>query len=115
MHEKENDSKVNTELSEVIHHKIKELEQEKIILESINQFLIVDKISSDELIMSLGDKLKNPMVPIKAYVDMLILGQFGELNETQRKKMELIKSSIIQLDKNLNSTIHAKPEQHMLD
>ena len=89
---------------DTISHRIRELEQEKIILESLNDYLSNDK-KIDELFTLLKDKLRNPMVPIKSYVEMLIAGQFGELNELQRKKLKLISDSILQLEDNIRSTL----------
>jgi len=72
---------------------IKELEQEKLFLEEINQFLSENENISNEVFDSMSHELRTPAVSIKAYTDMLIGGQFGKLTKTQKEKLEKIKTN----------------------
>ncbi|MEO9276323.1 MAG: histidine kinase dimerization/phospho-acceptor domain-containing protein [Nitrososphaera sp.] len=83
-------------------HKIKELKQEKMILKELYKILNDEKITTDMLLSDISDKLKNPIVPIKAYVDMLLEGYFGKLNKKQKEKLELIKASAESLNEKIS-------------
>jgi len=72
---------------------IKELEQEKLFLEEINQFLSENENISNEVFDSMSHELRTPTVSIKAYTDMLLEGQFGKLTKTQKEKLEKIKTN----------------------
>jgi len=70
---------------------IKELEQEKLFLEEVNQYLSENENISNEIFDSMSHELRTPAVSIKAYTDMLLAGQFGKLGKTQKEKLEKIK------------------------
>ena len=89
-------------LDERISHRIRELEQEKIILKGLYDYMNEEKISSDKFIDTLSDRIKNPLVPIKAYVDMLLDGHFGDLNEEQKKRLEIILKSTLCINERLS-------------
>ncbi len=89
-------------------HKIKELEQEKIILQALYDFLYDDKISSDLFMSTISDNLKNTIVPIKVYVDMLLGGCFGNLSEKQKEKLKIIRTSTSNLDKHISDELRSK-------
>ena len=72
---------------------IKELEQEKLFLEEINQFLSENENISNEVFDSMSHELRTPTVSIKAYTDMLIGDKFGKLTKTQKEKLEKIKTN----------------------
>ena len=72
-------------------HALKELEQEKLLLEEINQYLSENENISNEVFDSMSHELRTPMVTIKSYSDMLIEGKFGKLTRVQQEKLEKIK------------------------
>lgn len=49
------------ELGDKVHHRLKELEQEKIILQGLYDYLKEEKISFDKLAETISDQLKNPI------------------------------------------------------
>ena len=49
--------------------------------------------AKDEFASMITRELKTPLVPIKSYVDMLLSGRFGALNEEQRERLEEVKLS----------------------
>ena len=74
-------------------HLIKELEQEKLLLEEINQYLSKNENISNEVFDSMSHELRTPTVTIKSYTDMLLEGKFGNLTEVQHEKLEKIKTN----------------------
>ena len=74
-------------------HILKELEQEKLVLEEINRYLTENESVSNEILDSMSHELRTPMVTIKAYSDMLIKGKFGNLTQEQQEKLERIKEN----------------------
>ena len=72
---------------------LKELEQEKLVLEEINSYLTKNERISDEILESMSHELRTPMVTIKSYSDMLIEGKFGNLTQEQQEKLEKIKAN----------------------
>ena len=72
---------------------LKEMEQEKLFLEEINQYLSENESISNDVFDSMSHELRTPAVSIKAYTDMLIGGQFGKLTKTQKEKLEKIKTN----------------------
>ena len=52
-------------------HVVKELEQEKIVLEEINQFLELKKSQNQEILDSMSHEFRTPLVIIKSYIDMI--------------------------------------------
>ena len=74
-------------------HLMKELEQEKLFLEEINQYLSENENISNEVFDSMSHELRTPAVSIKAYTDMLLQGQFGDLTLKQKEKIKQIKEN----------------------
>jgi len=72
---------------------IKELGQEKLFLEEINQYLSENENISNEVFDSMSHELRTPAVSIKTYTDLLLTGQFGNLTKTQKEKLERIKTN----------------------
>ena len=72
-------------------YELKELEQEKLFLEEMNQYLSENENISNEVFDSMRHELRTPMVTIKGYSDMLIEGKFGKLTPEQQEKLEKIK------------------------
>ncbi|TBR09814.1 MAG: matrixin family metalloprotease [Candidatus Nitrosotenuis sp.] len=72
---------------------------------------IVDNISlrkikiTDDLLSALNHELRTPLVPIRAYADMLSRGDFGALNQEQQKRIELLVSNAKQLQQKIESLL----------
>lgn len=50
-------------------------------------------IAKDEFLSMITHELKTPLVPIQGYVDILLGGHVGELNEKQKERLKIIKTS----------------------
>ncbi len=50
-------------------------------------------IAKDEFLSMITHELKTPLVPIQGYVDILLGGHLGELNEKQKERLKIIKTS----------------------
>jgi len=50
-------------------------------------------IAKDEFLSMITHELKTPLVPIQGYVDMLLGEHMGSLNEKQKDRLKIIKSS----------------------
>lgn len=73
---------------------VRELKQEKMILLALNNYLSNTAITPYDFSKNFVDEFKNSVTPMTAYVDMLIEGKFGDLNEGQKEKLQIIKESI---------------------
>ena len=83
------------------------MEQEKIILEGLN---VVGKSESslDELFTILSHEFRTPIVPIKAYTDMLLEGHLGNLNTQQKERLEMVRASASSLNELVTGAILSK-------
>ena len=79
--------------SDKIDHELREVKQEKIILEEITQHLEQNKTITDEILNSLSHELRTPIVAVKAYTDMLLQNKFGELTPEQKQRLEIIRKN----------------------
>jgi len=70
---------------------IRELEQQKIILQALNKYLTENENISNEVFDSLSHELRTPMAIIKTNSDMLIMGKFGNLTQAQQETLKEIK------------------------
>jgi len=51
------------------------------------------EIARDEFLAMITHELKTPLVPISGYADMMLKGHMGPINESQRERLEIIKTS----------------------
>jgi len=79
--------------SDKIDHELREVKQEKAILEEITQYLEQNKTITDEVLNSLSHELRTPIVAVKAYTDMLLQNKFGELTAEQKQRLEIIRKN----------------------
>lgn len=79
-----------TELYEVR----KKLQQKELQIENQLEELQRLQKSKSEFITIVTHELKTPLVPIKGYIDLLLLEKFGTLNEAQKQRMGIVKQSI---------------------
>ena len=98
---------INRNLMKLVQSRTAELETERDILKQQNdektllekqlqKSLIEQKKterSKDEFIAMITHELKSPLVPILAYADILLSAHIGELNDLQKERILLIKSS----------------------
>lgn len=75
-------------------HKVKEIEQEKEFLEELNNLYEKLNEKNSNLLSSLNQEIRTPLVLIKSYTDMLLDGQFGAVTPIQRDKLVLMSKSI---------------------
>ncbi len=80
---------------------VKELKQEKMILLALINYINNEMITSHDFTNNFLDQFKNSVTPANVYVDMLIEGTFGDLNEIQKEKLRMIKKSISELQKSI--------------
>lgn len=76
-----------------------QIQEKSTKLELLNQELVKVEKSKDEFVTMIVHDLKNPLVPIHAYTDMLLDQTIGSLNEKQIQKLQSIKNSASQLQK----------------
>lgn len=88
--------------------KINELEQQKILLTELTKMLSENNVSVDEILTIISHEFKTPMVPVKAYVDMLLEGNLGELTESQKKKLKIVQNSISSLHDLVSNSLDSK-------
>jgi signal transduction histidine kinase len=50
-----------------------------------------------ELVATASHELRTPMTSIRGFVDMLLLGTFGEVTEAQREPLRVIKNNVVRL------------------
>ena len=79
-----------TELYEVR----KKLQQKELQVENQLEELQRLQKSKNEFITIVTHELKTPLVPIKGYIDLLLLEKFGPLNDAQKERMAIVKQSI---------------------
>lgn len=51
------------------------------------------ELAKDEFLAMITHELKTPLVPIQGYADILLGGHLGQLNKSQKERIEIIKSS----------------------
>jgi GAF domain-containing protein len=66
------------------------------IFQDITHQVEVDRLKS-EFVATVSHELRTPMTPIKGYIEFLLLGGAGELNEQQLQFVEIIKSNVDRL------------------
>ena len=96
--------------SNTVDHELRELEQEKAILEEIAEHLEQNKTIPDEILDSLSHELRTPIVAIKAYTDMLLHNKFGELTSEQKQRLEMIQKNTGSLVKAVFDLLEKKPK-----
>jgi PAS domain S-box-containing protein len=66
------------------------------IFRDITHQVEVDRLKS-EFVATVSHELRTPMTPIKGYVEFLLMGGAGELNEQQQQFVNIIKSNLDRL------------------
>jgi signal transduction histidine kinase len=89
-------------------HRVHELEQEKIILQEMNDFLEQHRAQINTKLSSISHEFRTPLVVIKSYVDMLLVGKYGSITVEQRKKLEMVQTNTNTLINAIFDTISEK-------
>jgi len=69
---------------------LKEIEQEKLILHTINNQLMTKDSKYKDILDTLTTEFKTPLIPIKIHSKSLLDGEFGDLSQTQKEKLKKI-------------------------
>lgn len=89
-----------------LQHGFNESEQVKFILKKLmNHIETEQEFDKNQFLTMISHELKTPLVPIKAYSEMLEEGKFGDISDKQRKKIKTISENareLIQLVSNMN-------------
>lgn len=67
-----------------------------VIYHDVTREEIADRLKT-ELVATASHELRTPMTSIRGFVDMLLLGTFGEVHETQREPLRVIKKNVVRL------------------
>ena len=71
----------------------KEIEDNKSVIEKqLEDLKQVDK-AKDEFLAMITHELRTPLVPIQAYIEILLSEKLGPLNQTQKEKLKILESS----------------------
>ncbi len=73
-------------------------------LRDVTQAVEVDRLKS-EFVATVSHELRTPMTSIKGYVEMLLMGVVGEINDEQRKFLATIKNNIDRLGDLVNDLL----------
>lgn len=114
-------SLIQKKLDQILHSDIPKDEQITHIIEHIDSThdattRVLDDISSNkikitqDLISDLNHELRTPLVPIRAYADMLLRGDFGPLNEEQQKRLEVLVSNAKQLQQKIEILLNKRAQ-----
>ncbi len=76
---------------------LKEMEQERLFLEEINDHLEKNETISKDIFERFSHELRTPIVTIKAYADMILDGKYGELTPLQKEKLTLVEENTVLL------------------
>lgn len=83
------------------------LQEKSEALERANEELKKVEKSKDEFVTMIVHDLKNPLLPIKAYSEILLSQKMGHLNEEQAKRLRSISASAITLQKMIQDLLDA--------
>lgn len=78
--------------------RIKEIEQENIVLAEITKQLEEKEVKLDDFFPNISHELRTRLVPVQAYLEMLLLGKFGKVNEIQFQKLDIVKNNVLSLN-----------------
>ncbi len=102
------------DITDIYNAKKKIEENEARIREQYADLQNVEK-SKEEFLAMITHELKTPLVPIQGYVDILLAEKFGILNDEQKHRLEIIKSSVKYLMKMVSDLLDVqKIELHQL-
>lgn len=92
MMKKELDKKVE-EKTILLQQANKVTESQKQELVHANELLKEEEKFKDEFVAMIAHDLKTPMIPIRGYLELLLLEKYGTLNKEQKERLEIIQKS----------------------
>lgn len=100
----------NTALEDIteIHEARKKLEDHELKMKE--QLIQLKKLSAlkDDFLTMITHELKTPLVPIIGYLDIIMSEKFGQLNEEQKKRLKIIRTSTGSLLKLISDLLDAQ-------
>jgi len=88
--------------------KIKELEQERLVLLEIIKQQGSYELTPDKIWEIISHELRTPLVPILGYVDLLLDDKLGALDDKQIQRLKLVKSNTESLIEIIEKIIEAR-------
>jgi signal transduction histidine kinase len=106
-------NKVNRNLNIIVKERTKELEKanddlklKEINLHKLNEELIMADMAKEEFMSMISHELKTPLVPARGYLELLLRQKkLGELNEKQKKFINIIYRNILKLEYLVNDVL----------
>jgi signal transduction histidine kinase len=106
-------NKVNKNLNIIVKERTKELEKanddlklKEINLHKLNEELISADMAKEEFMSMISHELKTPLVPARGYLELLLRQKkLGELNEKQKKFINIIYRNILKLEYLVNDVL----------
>lgn len=89
-------------------HSERENAQIRILVSELRKELNAKRKEIIHLAEMLSHEFRTPLVPIKAYTDMLLADKFGELKVEQKERLYLVKSSVDRMQDMLDDLILTK-------
>jgi signal transduction histidine kinase len=80
----------------VVHSSRGEMLGSVVVYHDLTREEAADRLKS-ELVATVSHELRTPLTSIRGYVDMLLLGTFGELPVNQRLPLQVIKDNVVRL------------------
>ncbi len=96
-----------TDLTEIYEARKKIEESEQQVKEHLSKLQKLNSLKDDFLTM-ITHELKTPLVPIRGYSDILMSEMIGPINEEQKKRLEIIRSSTTSLLKLISDLLDAQ-------
>jgi len=106
-------NKVNSNLNKLVEERTSELKEANYYLtlkeenlQKLNKELIIADVAKEEFMSMVSHELKTPLVPARGYLEMLLRQKkIGELNEKQKKFMDIIYRNILKVEYLVNDVL----------
>jgi PAS domain S-box-containing protein len=95
------------DMTEIYESQRKLEENEKLIQKQLEELKKTEQ-AKDEFMTMISHELKTPLVPIRGYVDLLISQKMGSLNDKQKEKLNIVKTSSQKLQKLISDLLDAQ-------
>lgn len=81
--------------------------KDDLIVKQVDELKKLDLLK-DEFIGMISHELKTPLVPIQGYLDIILAGKYGSINETIRSKLEIAQSNVSMLLRMISDLLDAE-------
>ena len=106
-------NKVNSNLNKLVEERTSELKEanydltlKEENLQKLNKELIMADVAKEEFMSMVSHELKTPLVPARGYLEMLLRQKkIGELNEKQKRFMDIIYRNILKVEYLVNDVL----------